>query len=112
MYNFFTRERERKLLAHNAALLTSTEELGRKIQLKVMRSLSPPPPFPPPSHHADILSLQHDESSRRYDQQLEQKKKLATGISSRHTSADQPPRVEAYKTKKWCTVCSVEVRVP
>lgn len=55
--------------------------------------------------------VQHDESSRRYDQQIEQKKKLATGVSSRHTSADQAPRVEAYKTKKWCTICSVEVSV-
>ena len=37
MYHFFFlfRERERKLLARNAALLTSSEELGRKIQLKV-----------------------------------------------------------------------------
>lgn len=56
------------------------------------------------------LLCQHNESSKRYDQQIEQKKLLATGaISSRHTSAEQPPRVEAYKTKKWCSICDVEV---
>lgn len=31
----YFRERERKLMARNAALQTSTEELGRKLQLKV-----------------------------------------------------------------------------
>ena len=100
------RERERKLLAHNAALQSSTEELGRKIQLKVCACTCMP------TCMLMTCALQHDESSKRYDQQLEQKKKLATGvISSRHTSAEQPPRVEAYKTKKWCNVCNVEVRV-
>ncbi len=105
---FVYRERERKLMARNTALLTSTEELGRKIQLKVYIYIYASW-FHNPSLH--ILHHQHDESSRRYDQQLEQKKKLATGvISSRHISTELPPKVEAYKTKKWCSLCHVEVR--
>ena len=50
-----------------------------------------------------LFVLQHDESSRRYDQQLEQKKEKAR--------LDYAPRVEAYRKKKWCSVCRVKVCV-
>lgn len=55
-------------------------------------------------------STQLDEQSRRYDQQLEQKKERAA-VASRHWSSEDAPRVEAYTKKKWCTLCSVKVHV-
>ena len=47
------RERERKLQARTAALQTSTEELGRKIQLKVPL----PPSLPPLANVVVIVTI-------------------------------------------------------
>ncbi len=86
--------------------MTSTEELERKLQIKVRCVCACAS-----GYSLVCVYVQQDESSKRYDQQLEQKKKLATGvISSRHASVELAPRVDAYKTKKWCTLCNVTVR--
>lgn len=95
------RERERKLEARNAALQTSVQQLEKKIQQKVMMYMS---------QWSSVQHPQAHESSRRYGQQLEQKKLVAVTIS-RHTSSDDAPKVEVYKKKKWCTVCDVGVSV-
>jgi hypothetical protein len=81
------KERERRIEAIHAALLSSTEQLEKKIQQK------------------------HDKSSKLYDQQLEQKKEKAMSASlNRSGSSDYAPRVDMYKQKKWCSVCNIKVR--
>ena len=71
--------------------------------LKLFRQLTKH--LPPPHTHT-----QQYESSRRYGEQLEQKKLVAVSVS-RHASTDDAPRVEVYKKKKWCTLCDVEVKI-
>jgi hypothetical protein len=80
------KERERRIEAIHAALLSSTEQLEKKIQQK------------------------HDKSSKLYDQQLEQKKEKAMSASlNRSGSSDYAPRVDMYKQKKWCSVCNIKI---
>ncbi|KAL5482252.1 hypothetical protein EMCRGX_G022556 [Ephydatia muelleri] len=81
------RERERKKEARNVAFQTSVEELERRIQLK------------------------QDESSKRYDLQLEQIKERASSVP-RHLSSDDAPCVGLYDTQKWCTLCKIKIISP
>lgn len=59
--------------------------------------------FPP-------VPLQHDESSRRHMEQMEQRKEKAAELSSgRHANTDYAPKLTPYERKKQCSLCCVEV---
>lgn len=58
-----------------------------------------------------LVSLQHDESSRRHMEQIEQRKEKAAELSSgRHANTDYAPKLTPYERKKQCSLCCVEVR--
>lgn len=57
--------------------------------------------------------LQHDESSRRHMEQIEQRKEKAAELSSgRHANTDYAPKLTPYERKKQCSLCCVEVGRP
>ena len=97
------KERSHPVLSRGAGEKDTVEGTA----LHVFPDLSPSLPLSLSSPSSPLTSPQQDESSRRHDQQLEQRKK--TAISSRHTSSEDAPRVEAYLRSKWCSVCNVKV---
>lgn len=53
---------------------------------------------------------QHDESSRRHMEQIEQRKEKAAELSSgRHANTDYAPKLTPYERKKQCSLCCVVV---
>lgn len=53
---------------------------------------------------------QHDESSRRHMEQIEQRKEKAAELSSgRHANTDYAPKLTPYERKKQCSLCAVVV---
>ncbi|XP_031548522.1 S phase cyclin A-associated protein in the endoplasmic reticulum-like [Actinia tenebrosa] len=78
------RDREMRIAARNEALQTAAEQLQIKIKQK------------------------QTDCTRRHEQQLEQVKEKAAGIS-RHPTQEEVPTVTPYETKKMCTLCNVEI---
>ncbi|XP_033634291.1 S phase cyclin A-associated protein in the endoplasmic reticulum-like [Asterias rubens] len=81
------REREQRLSALNAAQLAKEEEIQKKIQQK------------------------HDETTRRHNQQIEQKREKAIELSMlRHyRTTDVAPKHNPYEKKKMCSLCAVMI---
>ncbi|KAM6937532.1 LOW QUALITY PROTEIN: S phase cyclin A-associated protein in the endoplasmic reticulum [Xenentodon cancila] len=107
------RDREERLAALSAAQQEAMEELQKKIQMKA-------------SLHHNLSSLaetivshvtpgfwfltQHDESSRRHMEQIEQRKEKAAELSSgRHANTDYAPKMTPYERKKHCSLCGVVI---
>lgn len=117
--HFVPRDREERLAALSAAQQEAMEELQKKIQMKVW--LHPRAAREPERHRAPVSSwfsgsppapppLQHDESSRRHMEQIEQRKEKAAELSSgRHANTDYAPKLTPYERKKQCSLCCVEV---
>lgn len=65
----------------------------------------------PDSHKSRFLFVpQHDESSRRHMEQIEQRKEKAAELSSgRHANTDDAPKLTPYERKKHCSLCLVVV---
>ncbi|XP_038079057.1 S phase cyclin A-associated protein in the endoplasmic reticulum-like isoform X2 [Patiria miniata] len=79
------KEREQRLSALNAAQQAKEEEIQKKIQQK------------------------HDETTRRHNQQIEQKREKAIELSmlKHYRTTDVAPHHNPYEIKKMCTLCSV-----
>ena len=59
----------------------------------------------------DIYTYQHDETTRRHNQQIEQKREKAIELSMlRHyRTTDVAPKHNPYEKKKMCSLCAVMV---
>eukprot|EP00057_Strongylocentrotus_purpuratus_P011849 XP_011666323.1 PREDICTED: S phase cyclin A-associated protein in the endoplasmic reticulum [Strongylocentrotus purpuratus] len=79
------KEREQRLSALTAAQNAKEEEIQKKIQQK------------------------HDESQKRHNQQIEQKREKAIELSTlRHyRTSDSAPKQKPYERKKMCNLCNV-----
>lgn len=107
------------MAALSAAQQEAMEELQKKIQMKVIdhSSISDTifsvyPLFRKP--RTILLAcgtcFQHDESSRRHMEQIEQRKEKAAELSSgRHANTDYAPKLTPYERKKQCSLCNVVV---
>ncbi|KAK3558377.1 hypothetical protein QTP86_017981 [Hemibagrus guttatus] len=93
------RDREERLAALSAAQQEAMEELQKKIQMKVLLFSS-----------SYACCPQHDESSRRHMEQIEQRKEKAAELSSgRHANTDYAPKLTPYERKKQCSLCGVVI---